>query len=114
VDISLSNTPSSVNENAGTVTINVSLSAPSGKIVTVNFAVGAGGDTATAGIDYSASSVGTLTFNPGEQVKSISITVIDDGTTGENSESITITLSGAVNSTITGSASRFLFINDND
>jgi chitinase len=114
VNISLSNTPSTVGENAGTVSINVSLDLPSGKIVTVNYTVGGGSDTASSGIDYSAPSVGTLTFNPGEQVKSIDIQITDDNQASEGSEFLTVSLSSPVNGSISGSSSRQLFINDND
>lgn len=114
VNISLSNTPSSVGENAGTISINVSLDLPSGKTVTVNYSIGTTGDTATAGIDYNAPSVGTITFNPGEQVKTINIAIVDDNITSEGSEYLTITLSSPVNGSITDPASRQLYINDND
>lgn len=52
----------------------VSLSAPSDQVVTVNFATANG--TAIAGPDYVATS-GTLTFNPGETTRTISVAVVD-------------------------------------
>ena len=59
------------------------------RTVTVNYATADG--TATAGEDYTAAS-GTLTFNPGETVKTISIALLeDDATDGE--ETLTLTLS---------------------
>ena len=59
------------------------------KAVKVDWAISDG--TATAGEDYTAAS-GTLTFNPGETVKTISISVLeDDATDGE--ETLTLTLS---------------------
>ena len=58
--------------NAGTVsaTFNVTLSAAATGTVTVSFATANG--TATAGCDYVANS-GTLTFNPGETVKTVTV-----------------------------------------
>ena len=59
------------------------------KAVKVDWAVSDG--TATAGEDYTAGS-GTLTFNPGETVKTISIPVLDDAAS-EGVETFTLMLS---------------------
>ena len=58
------------------MTFTVLLSAPSSNTVTVSYATQ--DDTARAGSDYVAKS-GTLTFNPGEQSKTITVTVMSDG-----------------------------------
>jgi hypothetical protein len=55
------------------VAFNVSLSAPSGRVVTVNYSTSDG--TARAGRDYTATS-GTLTFQPGETTKTILVRVL--------------------------------------
>ncbi len=110
------NLPVSVNEDVGTVNVNVHLDMPSGKTVSVNYAIAPGAaPAATASVDYTASANGTLTFLPGEQDKTISITIINDAT-DETAERLNITLSGAVNATVAGgaSSSKDLWINDND
>jgi hypothetical protein len=63
--------------NSGTraATVTVTLSAPSDQPVTAQYATADG--TATAGSDYQAAS-GTLTFAPGETVKTISVAVLGD------------------------------------
>ena len=69
------------------------------KAVKVDWAVTDG--TATAGEDYTAVS-GTLTFNPGETVKTISIPVLeDDAADGE--ETLTLTLSNPAGVELTDS-----------
>ena len=69
------------------------------KAVRVDWATANG--TTTAGEDYTASS-GTLTFNPGETVKTISIPVLeDDASDGE--ETLTLTLSNPAGVELTDS-----------
>ncbi len=87
--------------NSGTTNavFTVSLSAASGKTTTVNFATANG--TAIAGSDYTATS-GTLTFNPGETSKTISVAVIGD-TLQESNETFAVNLSNPTNATITNS-----------
>ncbi len=78
----------SVNENAGTVVTDVTLSRPSTSPVTVDYATAAITSShpalttpdraiAIAGKDYSATS-GQLTFAPGDVKKTISVPIIDD------------------------------------
>ena len=59
-------------ENAGEVIFTVSLSAASGKSITVDYATADG--TSTAGVDYTAKT-GTLTFAAGETTKTVTVTV---------------------------------------
>ena len=77
------------------VTVTVRLSAPSGHTVTVDYATAAG--TAQAGSDYAAAS-GTVTFAPGEQVKTVEIRVIGDRGT-EADETFRVVLSMPHNAT---------------
>ena len=72
-----------------TVDFEVTLSKAAPGTVTVAYATSDG--TAVNGSDYTAKS-GTLTFNPGELSKTISVTVLEDGT-DEESETFTMTLS---------------------
>ena len=84
--------------NAGTVNedFTVSLNNPSGKTVTVNWATADG--TALAGSDYVGAS-GTVTFNPGETSKIVTVQVIGD-TINEGDEMYTVNLSSPSNATI--------------
>jgi hypothetical protein len=124
-NVFLSNTPANVSESgggssaldcnnnpspSGQVYVNVNLDFPSGKVVFVNYATSNG--TATVPSDYYTTS-GTLQFNPGEQCKSFLITIVND-TVAEPTESIVLTLSGALNANISGTNPRNLFILDND
>ena len=84
--------------NAGTTNANftVSLSAPSGMNVTVNYATANG--TATQPADYTTTS-GTLTFTPGQGTKTISVPVVGD-VLDEIDETFVVNLSGPTNATI--------------
>jgi CSLREA domain-containing protein len=85
--------------NSGTTnfTFTVSLSAPAGQPVTVNYATANG--TATAPSDYTAIPTTLLTFNPLETSKTVTVLVNGD-TNAEVNESFFVNLSGAVNATI--------------
>jgi len=74
----------------------VKLSNPSDRAITVAYATTDG--TATAGSDYTAVS-GTLTFNPGETTKNITVQVIGDNT-DEIDETFFVNLSNPTNSTV--------------
>ncbi len=113
--------PASVTEgNSGTVTVTlpithtVNANAPTAAF-TVNYAVTGG--TATAGTDYVALPSGTLTFGPGGGTQTLTFTVNGD-TVLESSETITVTLSGLVNTdgttTIIGTGSASATINNDD
>ena len=93
------NDPSVTEGDSGTTTLSftVTLSAASGKTVTVDYATADG--AATAGTDYTAAT-GTLTFSAGETSKPVSVTVSGDTVT-ESSETILLNLSNASNATIT-------------
>ena len=92
----------------------VTLSAESGKEVTVAYAEGTGGTagTATAGTDYTALSSGTLTFAAGETGKTVAVSVTGDAT-DEPDETVKVVLSGAVNATL-GTATGTGTIRDDD
>ena len=102
--------PSVAEGNSGTasLTFTVTLSAASGKTVTVDYATADG--TATSGSDYTAKS-GTLTFAPGETTKTVTVTVTGDTTT-EASETVLLNLSGAVNATISDNQGSGTITND--
>ncbi len=108
--VSFSSGSYSVDEGAGSATINVVLDAASGRTVTINYATSDG--TAVAGSDYTAAS-GTLTFLPGITSQSFPVSIIDDAAI-EPDETVMLTLSGASNATIGGTNPATLIITDND
>ena len=89
---------------------NVNLSAPSGNIITVNFATADGGATAPA--DYLSNS-GVVTFNPGEVSKPVVVEVVGDVVI-ETSETYSVNLSGPTNANIAGAGFGLGTITDND
>lgn len=83
------------------VAFTVRLSAASGSPVTVGYTTQGG--TATSGTDFIAA-VGTLTFAPGETVKTVNVSVVPD-TQAEGNETLSLVLSNASGATLaTGSA----------
>ena len=80
-----------------TLAFAVTLDAATGGQVTVDYATSDG--SARAGEDYDAAS-GTLTFAPGNTVKTITVTVLDDAH-DEGEETFTLTLSNASGATLT-------------
>jgi hypothetical protein len=77
-------------------TFTVSLSAPSGQTVTVNYATA--DDTATAGSDYLAAA-GTLTFPAGTTSRTVAVAVLGD-TVDEADETFFVNLTNASNATV--------------
>ncbi|SFB46063.1 MBG domain-containing protein [Algoriphagus aquimarinus] len=84
------------NENSGTATFTVTLSAASGQLISVNYATSDG--TAKAGSDYTAVN-GTLNFAIGDLTKTIEVPITDDSIF-EGPENFTITLTGATNASL--------------
>lgn len=97
-------------ENVSLVEIVVTLSAPSGKLVTVKYASSNG--TATEGSDYAAA-IGTLTFAPGETSKRIELSLLNDKN-GENNETLSLALSAPTNATAGATVTFTLTIQDDD
>ncbi len=101
------------NSETTAATFTVSLSAPSGKSVTVRYATTTPGSIpATAGTDYVAVALTTLTFAPGETSKQITVLVNGD-TLDEDTERFSVNLSSAGNATIADKEG-FCTINDDD
>lgn len=96
--------------NSGTTNavFTLTLSAPTTKTVTVNFATANG--TATAGSDYVARS-GTVTFAPGQTTQTVTVAVIGD-TLVEADETFRLVLSGAVNATLATTQATATIVND--
>jgi hypothetical protein len=102
--------------NSGTTpaTFTVTLSAPSGRPVTVQYATADGtaaaGGTGAGSNDYQAAS-GTLTFNPGETAKTVPVLVNGD-TLREPDETFFLNLSGPGNATLADGQGLGTIVND--
>src|SRR6058998_408828 len=95
--VTFSTAASSGAESIATLTVPVSLSAVSGRTVTVGLVLT--GSTATGGgVDYSLAST-TLTFAPGVTNQNINITVVNDAL-DEDDETIQIAISSPSNATL--------------
>lgn len=101
--VAFSTATSSAAEGAGEVGLVVNLSKASPALVTVNYAA-TGGTAVGGGADY-ALSAGTVTFNPGETTRTLSVAVADDAVF-EPDETIVVTLSGATNALLGAVANR--------
>ncbi len=98
--------------NAGstTATFTVTLSAVSGRPVTVNYAT-ANGTATTASGDYTAIPTTPLTFAPGDTTRTINVSVPGD-TLYEANETFRVNLSGATNATIATPQGTGTIVND--
>lgn len=104
--VQFSATNYTVTESAGQATITVNLSAPSGLLVTVDYATSNG--TATAPGDYNPA-FGTLEFAPGQTSKTFNVTVKNDGA-AEPDETVNLTLSNPANATLGANSTATLTI----
>ncbi|HWN09270.1 MAG TPA: Calx-beta domain-containing protein [Pyrinomonadaceae bacterium] len=97
--------------NSGTTdyTFTITLSAASDQTVTVDY--GTGDVSATQPSDYTQLTTTTLTFNPGETTKNVTVSVNGD-TEVEPDETFTLNLSNAVNATITDASGIGTITND--
>ncbi len=102
-------TASSGDEGVSPAILTVSLSAVSGRAVTVKFYTS--GLTATPGSDYVAAAA-PITFLPGETSKTIALDILDD-TVDEADERFAVVLYGATNATL-GDTLHVRTILDND
>lgn len=88
---------------SSTAAFAVTLTHAFSQTITVNFTTATGGaNPATAGSDYTTTS-GTVTFNPGETVQTISVPVLADADNAETAETFLVNLSGANMGVITDS-----------
>jgi len=105
---SLSVNDISADEDASSGTFTVSLSAASGKDITVDYTTSDG--TATAGSDYTATS-GTLTISAGDSSGTVPVTITDESIY-EGNETVTLTLSSASNASISDSTGTLTITED--
>ena len=99
-----------VSESGSTADFTVTLSAASGRTVTVDYATRDG--TATAGADYTAA-IDTLSFSAGQTTRTISVPVTNDGR-DEPNETFFLDLSGASNAALTDAEGRATITDDDD
>ncbi len=101
-----------VDEDVGSTTLTVTLSAASGKQVSVAYESNAA-SSAVAADAVVVGAPGTLTFAPGDVSKTITVTVTND-TLDENSETVVVDLVGPGNATLGTASSHTLTIADDD
>ncbi|MFK7804434.1 MAG: Calx-beta domain-containing protein, partial [Anaerolineae bacterium] len=94
--VSFSTSEALVHETGGNAMLTVNLSEPLLTQVTVDYAASSG--TATVGSDL-ANASGTITFNPGETVKMISVPITNDNN-NEGNETFIVTLSNSIGTLI--------------
>jgi Ca2+-binding RTX toxin-like protein len=85
-----------------TLAVDVTLSAPSSKDVTVKYSTGGG--TATPGSDYTSVTDGTVTIPAGQTTGAANVEIVGD-TLDETDETFTVTLSSPENATLPGGGS---------
>jgi hypothetical protein len=111
--VQFSATSSAVTEDsAGTVNIQVELSQPvaTGDTISVPFSIaGTAGNPA----DYTVAPATTLTFNAGDQLLDLAVTVTVD-TLDEDNETVVITLGTSTGATLDANTTYTLTINDDD
>jgi hypothetical protein len=98
------------NGGAKNLTFYVSLSAASGKNVTVQYATADG--TAVAGGDYTGKT-GVLTFLPGAISQAINVSILGDAET-EPDETLMVTLTSATNATLSDSEGQGTILDDDN
>ncbi|MBT9394641.1 choice-of-anchor I family protein [Hymenobacter sp. NST-14] len=105
-----------VNENAGTVSIPVSITNPSATIpTTVEVALVPGLGTATAGTDFTYAAPQTLTFPAGSLTDQMLTIPLTDDALAEGAEYFSLRLQNPVNANLEAGKSEVLvYINDND
>jgi hypothetical protein len=99
-----------VEGNTGTTPATLTVTLSGASLVTTSVAWATAAGTATAGVDYSTGS-GTLTFAPGETMKTIAVSVIGD-TLKEANETFTVTLSNPSALTIAGGTGTVTIVDD--
>ena len=111
IETSFDTTSSDGLESVSSINIPVSLSVPVSVTATVNYTVT--GTATGSGTDYTLAN-GTVTFVPGDQNETITIAGIVDDTILETNETIILTLSNPVNTTLGANTMYTYTINNND
>jgi hypothetical protein len=101
----------SVAENGASATISVTLSAASGLMVSVDYLASDG--TAVGGVDYTTPISGTLTFAPGETLKTFEVPILDNSL-DQISRTVNLALSNPLNAMLGAPDKATLTIMDDD
>jgi large repetitive protein len=97
---SLSIEDETVAEGIGNATFSVTLNAPSGQTVQVNYSTSDGpSPAATGNVDYTQQTGGLLVFAPGETTKTVTVPITQDAL-DEPDEKFTVSLSNESNATV--------------
>ncbi len=110
-EVALSVSSVNVEEDAGTVSIDVTRTGDDDGAISVDYATS--DDTASAGSDYTAVDATLNWANNDSATKTITIDITDDAVT-EGDESFTLTLTNATNGATIGTATATITINAND
>lgn len=98
-------------ESVALPVINVNLSVPSARVVSVEYQIDLVSSTATSSLDYSLATTGTITFLPGETTASLAITAfIVDDTEVEPNETIVMDLQNPINATVDVTQNQHIYI----
>jgi hypothetical protein len=111
-DVSISTPAMSIPESTATVNLTVTLSAPSGRMVTVPFSASPS-STATAPDDYTYMTASPLVFPAGMTTQTITIAVVND-TIDEPNETVITALGTPTNANLNGQTTHTLTITDDD
>jgi DNA/RNA endonuclease YhcR with UshA esterase domain len=113
--LSFSGSSTTVNEAAGTITVDVTIVNPDPNAATTVDVVIGGASTAISGVDYTFTSPTTLTFPMGSSAnQTVSVTIIDDAMQ-EMTETIVLQLTGQTSGVTFGADSVYtISISDND
>ncbi len=109
--VSLAAATQSVNENGGTFTITVKLSAASGVATTVPFTLGG---TAVSGVNYSGVTASPLVIPAGQTTATVTGTLIDDGKYEVTNTTLVVTLGTPMGATLGTTSSDTLTIVESD
>ncbi|HTU65581.1 MAG TPA: Calx-beta domain-containing protein [Steroidobacteraceae bacterium] len=107
-------TSTSVAENAASVTLTITKTNATSLTHAVTYATANG--SATSGSDYTAISATQVSFAPADTSKTVTVSLLDDGTYEGPTETFTVTLSGATNNATipAGTATATVTINENE
>lgn len=97
---------------AGGVPVTVALSAAATAPATVEYSADAGASTGLEGTDYTAVS-GTLTFAPGETVKTFIVPILDDSVI-ESAKTVVVTLANPTGSALNANSAYTITVADDD
>ena len=109
--VSLANAIQTVNENGGSFTVTVNLSAASGVATTVPFTLGG---TAVNGVNYSGVTSSPIVIAAGQTSATITGTLIDDGKYEPTNKTLTVTLGTPTNATLGTTTSDTVTIVESD